>query len=100
MESFQTRVSIASLPPDVPEEQVQLLDEQWLHDQVAHGARLALIQPEGEKGVVDEEGLERLHARIRSLEASLASAQLEVEYLQRELQQAERPRWKKALRAT
>jgi hypothetical protein len=97
MENFRTRVSVASLPPDVPE-QVHLLDEDWLHDQTAHGARLALIQPEGEKSAADEEELEQLHGRIRSLEASLAGAQLEVEYLQRELSEAERPRWKKAFR--
>ena len=54
---------------------MRLVDQEWVREQTANGARLALVGPERS----DQE--ERIHA----LETDLAAAQLEVQQLRRAL---------------
>ena len=96
MESFRTQVSVPSLPPDVPAE-VHLFDQEWMADQRSQGARLELCAKGAEQTELSPEEARHQEDRMRSLEASLAAAQLEIEYLQRELAEAGRPRWKRII---
>ena len=90
MENFRTRVSVASLPPDVPE-QVRLMDEGWLHEQTSNGAKLALIGPDGDgpPPALSSPDAERYEQRLRELAFRLGAAQLEVDELKRNLELAE-----------
>jgi hypothetical protein len=68
----------ASLPPELAVH-VQLVDHEWVREQTANGARLALIGPEGA----------REHGSADALRARLAAAQLEVEQLRQALEEGE-----------
>jgi hypothetical protein len=58
---------------------VRLVDQEWVREQTANGARLALVGPE--RADRDE--------RVQALEADLAAAQLEVQQLRRALAESD-----------